>query len=222
MARRGHHSLEQIKNMVLVAAEDLVIEGGLPQLRVRNIAVKIGYTVGSIYMVFDNMNDLILHIKGRTLDTITEQMQQVKCSNPERCLEELAGVYIRYACQNLNRWSMVFEHRLPDDAEIPEWYQKKVDNLYGQFDTHFALIAPELSPAQRRQTALAFLGGIHGICVFMLTTQLGGLNDNDLEESVVLLVRRFIHDGWMNAMGGITPLTKTPQASRLLRSVRTV
>jgi AcrR family transcriptional regulator len=221
MARRGHHTLEQIKDMVLVAAEDLVVKGGLPLLRVRNIAVKIGYTVGSIYMVFDNMNDLILHIKGRTLDDITEQMGQVECTSPEHCLEELSGIYIRYACQNLNRWSMVFEHRLPDDTEIPEWYQKKVDNLYGQFEAHFALIAPELSAAQRRQTALAFFGGIHGICVFMLTTQLGGLNDDDLEESVVLLIRRFIHDGWMNPMGGMAPPKPAAKTWRLWPVART-
>lgn len=222
MARRGHHTLEQIKDMVLDAAEDLVVTGGLPQLRVRNIAVKIGYTVGSIYMVFDNMNDLILHIKGRTLDAITEQMKQVQCSSPEHCLEELAGIYIRYASQNVNRWSMVFEHRLPDDIDIPEWYQKKVDDLYGQFEAYFGLISPELTPAQRRQTALAFLGGIHGICVFMLTTQLGGLKDEDMEESVVLLIRRFIHDTWIKSLAEVTPPnTATTQAWRLWPKART-
>jgi len=205
MARRGHHTLEQIKNMVLIAAEDLIVQGGLPQLRVRNIAAKIGYTVGSIYMVFESMDDLILQIKGRSLDAITEEMDQIQCSHPEHCLEELAGVYIRYASQNLNRWSMVFEHRFPEGMEVPSWYQKKLDNFYGKFETYFAILYPELSPAQHRQTALAFLGGIHGVCVLMLTTQLGGLNDNDLEESVILLIRRFIHDGWMNSVSGITP-----------------
>jgi len=205
MARRGHHTLEQIKNMVLVAAEDLVVEGGLTQLRVRNIAVKIGYTVGSIYMVFESMDDLILHVKGRTLDILAEQMEQVKAPTAEQRLEELAGVYIKFANQNLNRWSMVFEHHLPEGIETPDWYQKKIDNVYGKFEAQFAILSPELTHAQRRQTALAFLGGIHGVCVFMLTTQLGGLNDNDLEESVILLIRRFIHDGWMNSMNGITP-----------------
>lgn len=205
MARRGHHSLEEIKTMILDAAEQLIVEGGLPQLRVRNIALKIGYTVGSIYMVFENMNDLILQIKGRTLDAITDEMGLIHCSNSEHCLEELAGVYIRYARENLNSWSMVFEHRLPEGMEVPEWYQKKVDNLYGKFEEHFAMVSPELTSAQLRQTTLAFLGGIHGICVFMLTTQLVRLKNDDLEESVLLLTRKFIHDGWMNSMGGITP-----------------
>lgn len=215
MARRGNHTLDQIKEMVLSAAEDLVVEGGLGQLRVRNIAVKIGYTVGSIYMVFENMNDLILHVKGRTLDAITDEMDQVEEPNPEQCLEQLAGVYIKFASQNFNRWSMVFGHRVPENIEIPEWYQKKLDNVYGKFVAQYALLAPELSPGQRRQTALAFLGGIHGICVFMLTTQFSGLNDNDLEESVILLIRRFIHDCWIGSMGGITKPNKPTEDSGL-------
>jgi AcrR family transcriptional regulator len=204
MARRGHHTLEQIKNMVLVAAEELVIQGGLSQLRVRNIAAKIGYTVGSIYMVFSNMDDLILHVKARSLDEIAEMMDQVQAPNAEQRLEELAGVYIRYASQNFNRWSLVFEHRLPEGCEVPSWYQKKLDNVYGKFEAQFSIIAPDLTSNQCRQTALAFLGGIHGICSLLLTTQLAGLNDNDLEESVILLIRRFIHDGWMNAMSEMT------------------
>ncbi len=197
MARRGDHTLEQIKDMILVAAEDLVIEGGLAQLRVRNIAAKIGYTVGSIYMVFESMTDLILHVKGRTLDTIAEQMEQVEAANEEQRLEELAYVYIRYASQNINLWSMIFEHRLSDDGvQTPAWYQQKVDNVYKKFETQFAVIQPELCVSQCKQTALAFMAGIHGICVFKLTTQLGDFNSVDFEESVALLIRRFIHDGW--------------------------
>lgn len=197
MARRGHHTLEQIKDMVIAAAEELIEQGGLCSLRVRNIASKIGYTVGSIYMVFDSMNDLIVHMKGRTLDTISKQMEAVEAANAEQYLEEFAGIYVRFASENLSRWSMVFEHRLPVDYEIPNWYQIKVDSLYKKFEDQFKILAPELSVSERKQTALAFLGGVHGICVLMLTKQLGGFNDADMEESIILLTRRFIHDSYM-------------------------
>ena len=223
MARRSEHSLEELKAMVLDAAETIVIEEGFSALKMRRIAAEIGYTVGSIYMVFNNMDDLILHIKGRTLDAITDQMTLVQCSSPEHCLEELARVYINYASQNLNRWSMVFEHRLPEDTETPEWYQEKIDNLYGKFEAQFALLAPRLTTEQRRHTALAFLGGLHGICVFMLTSHIGGLYQNDLEESVVLLIRRFIHDGWINPMGGtIPPKNPAMEAWRVWPSAKPV
>lgn len=198
MARRGHHTLEQIKNMVLVAAEELVIEGGMPQLRVRNIAVKIGYTVGSIYMVFDNMNDLALHIKGRTLDDLIQQMEQVQCGENNQCLEKLAKCYIEFANHNYNRWSMVFEQRMPEDVVVPEWYQKKVDAIYSLFEAQIAMLNPGLPAAKCKQIALTFLAGIHGICVFTLTTRIGSLNEKDLQESVTLLIKRFVHDSWVN------------------------
>ena len=52
MARRSEHTQEQIKEMVLIAAEGIVTEEGEEALTVRKIAQHIGYTVGSIYMVF--------------------------------------------------------------------------------------------------------------------------------------------------------------------------
>ncbi len=211
MARRGHHTLGEIKDMVLVAAEDLVVEGGLTQLRVRNIAVKIGYTVGSIYMVFDNMDDLILHVKGRTLDELAEEMESTHCSSPGQCLEKLASTYIHFASQNFNRWTMVFDHRLPESVEVPEWYQRKVDRLHSIFEAQFALLQPILTSSQRKQTALAFLGGIHGICVFMLTTHLGGLKEKDMKESAALLAKRFVHDRMADPV--ITSVTK-PKATK--------
>jgi AcrR family transcriptional regulator len=214
MARRGQHTLEEIKNLVLNAAEELVVEGGLAQLRVRNIALKIGYTVGSIYMVFDNMNDLILQVKGRTLDDIVEQMDQIHAESAQQRLSDLASVYIHYASINVNRWSMVFEHRLPDKSETPEWYQKKLDNLFKKIADSFALIAPELSLAQRNQVAIAFLSSLQGICMFRLTAQIGGLTRKDWDESVALLIKWFVNNGCSNSFTVTTSPKKTKPQSR--------
>ncbi len=203
MARRGHHTLEQIKDMVLAAAEDLVEKGGLPALRVRNIAMKIGYTVGSIYMVFESLNELTLHIKGKTLDTIVGQLEQVQAQSGEQRLKEMADIYIRYARQNLNRWSMVFEHCSQENNKVPpEWYQTKIDRLYRKFEVEFEQLNPGLSLTQRKQTALAFLGGLHGICAFMLKGQISGLDNNDMEESILLLIRKFTHESRAESMTG--------------------
>jgi AcrR family transcriptional regulator len=191
MARRGNHTLEQIKEMVIEAAEDLVVQGGLNQLRVRTIAVKIGYTVGSIYMVYENMNDLILHIKGRTIDAIVDEMDQVIDDNPVVALEELANIYVNYANENLNRWSMVFEHQQQPNNDAPEWYRNKLDKLFSKFEVQFTAINPKLTASQRKQTVVSFFGGVHGICLFLLTTPIGGTNDKNLDLYVKHLVDRF-------------------------------
>ncbi|WP_442497615.1 TetR/AcrR family transcriptional regulator [Methylobacter sp. sgz302048] len=196
MARRSEHSLEEIKEMVLKAAENIVIEEGYEALTVRKIALEIGYTVGSIYMVFANMADLGLHIKGRTLDDIAAHLEVVDDDPAEQCIEVLAKAYLRYASQNYNRWRMIFQQRLPEQAEIPDWYQAKIDQVFREMEAQFARLTPQCDEGQRKRAARALWGGIHGICELSLTGRMDLVGVHDVEESVVLLVRNFIR-GWV-------------------------
>ena len=195
MARRSEHSLEELKAMVLDAAEKIVIEEGFSALKARKIALEIGYTVGSIYMVFANMADLIMHINARTLDAIAEQLEHVHERSPEQSIETLAMTYLSYASQNVNRWRKIFEYRLLEDDEIPDWYREKVDNVFTQVEARFAEFAPELSEYHRKRAARALWCGVHGICVLYLTGKQEKAGIKDIEEMIVLLVRNFIR-GW--------------------------
>jgi len=196
MARRSEHSLEQIREMVLNAAETIVIEEGFSALTVRRIALEIGYTIGSIYMVFANMADLITHLNARTLDDMAAQFEQVQADGPEQCIEALAKTYLNYASRNFNRWHLIFEKRLPDGASMPAWYRDRIDHVFSRIEAQFAGLAPERTEVERKRAARALWGGIHGICVLSLSGTLDRVGVHDVEESVVLLVRNFIR-GWV-------------------------
>ncbi|WP_020561796.1 TetR/AcrR family transcriptional regulator [Methylosarcina fibrata] len=196
MARRSEHSLEEIKEMVLNAAESIVIEGGGPALTMRKIAMDIGYTVGSIYMVFDNMSDLILHINARTLDGIAAELEKAPESEAGAWLDQVAKLYLRYATVNFNRWSLIFEHRLPKNAPVPDWYQAKVERVFRKFEVQFARLVPGRSETENKQAARALWGGIHGISMLSLSGKLDIVGVEDVEKSIELLVGNFI-SGWM-------------------------
>lgn len=201
MARpKEKSSEEKIKTCVLAAAEAMVVMGGLSQLNMRTLAVNSRHSVGNIYRLFKSLPNLIFHMKAKTVDELDESMRQIHESSPENCLEELAKAYVSFACRNTNRWRLVFEHSFPKDIETPEWYKKKVESVFSKFEVQFAILAPELSPTQLKQIALAFWGGVHGICVFNLTTKFSGLSDNDFEESIHLHIRRFIYCSPMHSM----------------------
>ena len=195
MARRSEHSLEELKALVLDAAETIVIEEGFSGLKVRKIAMEIGYTVGSIYMVFANLADLVMHINARTLDAIALQLEQVQEASAELAIQALAVTYLRYASQNFSRWRTIFDYPLPADAEFPGWYQEKVDTVFVQVEARFAELAPELSEEQRTRAARALWYGVHGICVLSVTGKPDKAGIKDVEEMIVLLVRSFIR-GW--------------------------
>lgn len=195
MARRNQHSLEEIKKMVLDAAETIIINEGYSALTVRRIAMDIGYTVASIYMVFANMADLILHINAKTLNDLTGQLQRVPNGTAKQQIMELSNIYLQFASQNFNRWRLIFTQERPSS----EGYQE----ILSLFETQFALLAPDCSVQQNQKAARALWGGIHGICVLFLSNGQDEATTSDVETPVMLLVESFI-SGW----GNIHPLKK--------------
>lgn len=193
MARRSEHTQEQIREMVLKAAETIVTEEGYSALTVRKVAMEIGYTVGSIYMVFENMDDLVMHVKGRTLDELAVCLRQAEPAAAEQYLETLADSYLDFAHRHFNRWRMIFE--AANDAALPDWYRQKIQDLFEIVEQAFASLAPQQSEQMVRLGARALWSGVHGACVLSLNGSLGRVGIDDASATVKVLVENFIR-GW--------------------------
>ena len=121
MARRSDHSREEIREMALTAAEKIVSKQGHAGLSARKVAGAIGYTVGTLYLVFENLDDLILQVNGRTLDRLHDQMvkDQTRYQDPRKRLLQLGHTYIRFADEDPHRWEMIFERRSKQGQKMP-------------------------------------------------------------------------------------------------------
>lgn len=195
MARRSEHSLEQIKEMVLNAAESIVIEQGFSALTMRKIAREMGYTVGSIYMVFAGMGDLLIHMKARTLDDLAAQLMQAQDCATEHRIEALAKAYLNYAARNFNRWSLLTAYHAADNHETSDWYLEKVNTVFARLEAQFALLVPKSPELQKSRAARALGAGIHGICMLSITGRQSKAELKEVEEMIVLLVENFMR-GW--------------------------
>ncbi|MGZ4960250.1 MAG: TetR/AcrR family transcriptional regulator [Methylomonas sp.] len=199
MARRSEHSQEQIREMVLNAAETIIIEEGVEALTVRKIAMEIGYTVGSIYMVFANMQDLMMHVKGRTLDLLATQLQQVPVTDDiELQISDLAAAYLDFASNNYNRWCIVFEAGIVSSATLPDWYREKIEQMFAPIESLFRQLTPNRDPEQAGLAARALWCGVHGVCVLSLKGNLGSVGVENADTAVRLLVENFIR-GWQRS-----------------------
>lgn len=67
MARRPDHSRDELYALAMNAARGIVERDGIRGLTARNIATAIGYSPGTLYNLFDNLDDLALQINGATL-----------------------------------------------------------------------------------------------------------------------------------------------------------
>ncbi|POZ51604.1 TetR/AcrR family transcriptional regulator [Methylovulum psychrotolerans] len=180
MARRNQHSLETIKAMVLSAAETLVIEQGSSALTIRNIAAQIGYTVGSIYMAFDDRADVIGHINSLTLAELNRHLQPI----PKPDVQALCLAYVSYAHSHYHRWQLWSETQAQDQGNKPVCvgYQAQVDALVGLFAAHLPAGSSPLS-------ARTLWAGIQGVCTALLTAHADSVKDT--EACALLLAARF-------------------------------
>ncbi|MCU7853268.1 MAG: TetR/AcrR family transcriptional regulator [Candidatus Thiodiazotropha sp. (ex Monitilora ramsayi)] len=190
MSRRSDHSREEIREMALAAAETIASEQGYTGLSARKVASAIGYTVGTLYLVFDNLDDLILQVNGRTLDHLHAQMvkEQNQHQDARERLLQLGHTYIRFADEDPHRWEMIFEHHLPEDHETPKWFLEKVARMFLLVETGLEPLAKQHSPQEITQAARALWGGVHGICILAVTRKLdvvGVDSVQDLSQSLM-------------------------------------
>jgi len=175
MGRRNDHSREQIRNFALEAAAKIVAEQGLQGLTTRKVAATIGYTVGSLYLVFENLDDLILQVNARTLDDLYQLMNRIKqqTQQPESTIIALGHAYLNFATTQQHRWRTIFEHNLPGEhPKIPEWYEKKIFRLFKLVEEPLQQMLQTDDVHLCTRVAHALWGGVHGICILAVTGKL--------------------------------------------------
>jgi len=194
MARRSDHSREELREMILSAAEQIVVEQGYEGLSARKVVAAIGYTVGTLYLVFENLDDLILHINARTLDRLHAQMtkSQANSGDARDYLLQLGQVYIRFADEDPHRWAMVFEHRFSESWVVPAWYHEKIMRMFAIVEDGLEPLAKQRPPQEIKQAARAFWGGVHGICILALSDNLGIAGVDSVQELTQSLISNYL------------------------------
>lgn len=193
MARRSDHTRSEIKEMAIAAGQELMTEGGLAGFSARKVAKAIGYTVGTIYNVFENHDHLILQVNAVTLEDmetfIRGRLETEQAG--EDAIMALAGGYLDFARENYPRWSALFEHHLPPETELPGWYAEKIHRL---FQLAESVLSPAIQgeKAQAQNSARVLWAGIHGICQLGLTQTLDTVGAAPMERLIADLVEHYM------------------------------
>ena len=194
MARRNDHTREEIKEMAISAGTQIIEQYGFNNFSIRKVAKKLGYTVGTLYNVFENYNDLLFHINSRSIDNITELIQCNISDEMENieALKAMGRCYLEYASTNFNNWIALVEYQRPDKDNIPEWYQKKVAEVFSDsIKFIIPLVNGDIEKAQNVSRVL--WGAVHGICILGLTKRIGKDNIDLLYKKSDDLIENYLN-----------------------------
>jgi AcrR family transcriptional regulator len=193
MGRRSAHTPEELRELILRATEELVERDGLAGLSAREIARVIGYSAGTLYNCFEHLDDLVLHVEARMLDSLDRDLAAVQGkNNAEDHVRRLAQAYLAFTLRRPKLWNLLFEHHLPPTMVVPAWYQEKLDALLARVEAALKPLAGNTSEADLQRAARVLWAGVHGITSLATAEKLSNVTHDTAQLLVADLVTNYL------------------------------
>ena len=174
MARRSDHSRDELYELALGAARRIIEDGGYRALTARKVADHMGYSPGTLYNVFADLDDLMVHLNGRTLGRLHDGLAGVRQSgDPLADLMALLDCYLSFIEHDRDLWNLLFDHGRGDGEDPPDWYYRKVEALLAIIESALAPLFLPTQGVRRAITARTLWAGLHGICSLAQSGKLG-------------------------------------------------
>lgn len=196
MARRADHTRDELKTMIMDAAWTIVGRDGFEGLTARGIAAEIGYAPGTIYNIFDSMDDLYLQLNGRTLDALFEDLcdetYHTASNALMRNLKAMAARYAAFANKRKSYWLMLFEYKLPEGQPTPAWYQEKIDRIFVPLEDLLRPLFTAQKALEAKIAARTLWASLHGLCLLQATGKVPLPDGKSAEDMRDYLIETFV------------------------------
>ena len=186
MARRKDHTREELTQLAINCGRDLVIADGVSGLTARNVAKAIGYTPGTLYNLFDNIDGLAAAINCVTLVEFAEAITTIRAGNdtPTKQLEKTCQAYLSIQQTQPALWTLLFATPITSQSDA---YHQAIHQVFDQVVETIRPLCSNKNTA--RQDAKIIWSTLHGIC---LLQQNGKLNVTESDNSEIL-IKRFLN-----------------------------
>lgn len=182
MGRRSDHSRAELRNLIVEEGHRHMREVGFARFSAREVAKRIGYSIGTLYNVFGSWDHLILAINGRTLDLWRHMLEARLAAATGDPIRAAVSAYFDFAIENRNVWMAIYDFRLPDDMAPPEPFQQQVRAI---MEVIVRLLHQSLPPDRAGQASdlvPSLLAVVHGHCFFALNGTFDTLGETNALE----------------------------------------
>ncbi|MCF7853060.1 MAG: TetR/AcrR family transcriptional regulator [Simkaniaceae bacterium] len=164
----------QLKQTILNSARLIMEVKGEKAINIREIAKHSNCSLGSVYNVFENYDDIVLHLNAHTLEMLYSAIeesidQKLKDGNLKEVFLEIGHAYLRFSQQHHHFWKALFEVATRD--YLPDWYRSKVITGLKQIEDKIGQAFPK-EKGRLHQILTFYWATIHGISSITLNRKL--------------------------------------------------
>jgi AcrR family transcriptional regulator len=189
MARRSDHTRPELEEMILGEGHKLLQAVGYERFSAREVAKRIGYTIGTIYNVFGSLDRLVVALNSRTFTLWASSLRaRLEQGGADR-IASLVGGYFAFARRYPNLWMAIYDHRLAEGETLPPHYAEQRAELTRIVESEIARTLPGLGADAVAALTRSLVATVHGHCFFELNGTFALLGESDAEGAALARVR---------------------------------
>ncbi|WP_338873519.1 TetR/AcrR family transcriptional regulator [Spirosoma sp. SC4-14] len=175
ITERKEREREEMRKLILDAAQKLFLANGYEKVSLRNIADEIEYSPATIYLYYKDKNELLFALHQRGFIKMVAEFQPIlTMTDPFEKLVGMGRAYIRFAVENPELFDLMFIMTAPmDKLDKEDWVEG--DQAFGLL----MQVVEECMDAgifQRHDvqaTSMMIWSSIHGYTALFLRKRLG-------------------------------------------------
>lgn len=192
MGRRSDHSREELAALIVAEGHGLLAETGFATFSAREVARRVGYSIGTIYNVFDSLDHLLIAINGRTFELWTDYLsERIEQGGADR-IRTLVQAYFDFAREHPKLWMAIYDHRLPPGMGMPDRDMEKRRALTQIVFDEIARQLPSRNDSEVEQLARSLIATVHGHCTYELNGSFALMGEREPVELALARVREAI------------------------------
>nr|WP_314434616.1 TetR/AcrR family transcriptional regulator [uncultured Brevundimonas sp.] len=196
MGRRSDHTRQELEHLFVVEGHKHMAEVGFARFSAREVAKRIGYSVGTLYNVFGTLDRLLITINTRTFQLWADYVRQRLDASGSDRVQTLVEAYFSFARDNANSWTAIYDHHLPPDVVIPDEQNLQRGALTQIIVDEVAAVLPMQAQPEAPRLARSLIAVVHGHCVFDMNGSFALMNiSQPMELALDRVWEALIHAG---------------------------
>jgi AcrR family transcriptional regulator len=185
---------DNIQEILVKKGRELIRQKGVDCLTARKLSEASGYSVGTIYNQFGNMDNFVLIQNYLTLDALFDLFKQLpENDDPYKRLNLYTEAFIEFVLQNKNLWFLVHHFHLhKNNRRFSRVYLRRIVQITRLLEEAFAQLYPH-TPLPERILSLQVLWlTLFSLSSYLTTDALENFNKINKKTLCTLLLNTYL------------------------------
>ena len=176
------------------AADMAVVNGGLGAVRARDLARDIGCSLGAIYNLVGDLDELVLLVNQRTMAALGAHLDAARSAADDHAAQLVAWAlaYAGFAAHNRNRWRALFDFRMRPGATFPPWFADAQQDIFVRLEERLEGLTTDRDAVGQRLRARTLFSAVHGIVSLGLEGKLVAMPADAIDSELASFVTTYV------------------------------